>query len=173
MEEKHLQCIHILLNTALCLGSVLDGAWNLILSTAQQVCSVLDIEETIALSQGQRAKQVRHGSALGVNIAIAASSMSELPALGALLNQLFEASGHTSDKSLVTLMKALCKLSEETLDQIQQTQSVTSAIYRNDAHLFPVKKIWQTSVANLHRIMLFWPMVGARIGPSWAVVWPV
>lgn len=37
ISSKHLQCVHILLNSALCLGSYMDTGWNLIISTCQQV----------------------------------------------------------------------------------------------------------------------------------------
>ena len=36
-------------------------------------------------------------------------------------------------------------------------------MFRHDAFLFPVSKILQVGLANLHRIMIFWPMVTAHL----------
>lgn len=40
VSSKHLQCVHILLNSALCLGPQMDTGWNLIIATCQQVGNV-------------------------------------------------------------------------------------------------------------------------------------
>lgn len=36
---KHLQGVHMLLNSALCLGALMDSGWTLIIATCQQVRS--------------------------------------------------------------------------------------------------------------------------------------
>lgn len=43
------------------------------------------------------------------------------------------------------------------------TAGVNHVVFRHDAFLFPVSKLQQVGLANLHRIMVFWPMVTAHL----------
>lgn len=182
INDKNLQCVHILFNSALCLGALLDTAWPLVINTIHLLVGILDFPNSAtggtqahftpqpagsgASSTGRRPGHRRSSSGSNLNpggVAVTAAAASELPALGAMLAQLFEMSRNLSDESLMHLVPALCAQSEMTLQQMAVSQSVTASIYRHNAHLFPVSKLFAVGQANLHRIMVFWPAVTAHL----------
>ena len=190
VSAKHLQCVHILLNSALCLGPQMDTGWNLIIATCQQVwgrargsggagagagawnlltwllktatrplphcttsvplrrprpfhsmllnpqlVSILDLPDpTTGKSQGSFATGGSGGGGGGVSsssgrrghrrtnsgsyVAMTASVASELPALAAMLAQVFEMTRTLDDRALQHVVGALCQQSEATLEQV-------------------------------------------------------
>jgi len=182
MHDKNLQCVHILLNSALCLGPLLDTAWPLVINTMHMLVAVLDFPNpTTGSAQthfspppnaggggaGRRLGHRRSNSGSGLNhvgsAAVSPTNASELPTLGAMLAQLFEMSRNLEDAHLMHLVAALCQQSEATLQQMAMSQSVTASIYRHNAHVFPVSKLFEVGQANLHRIMVYWPAVSSAV----------
>eukprot|EP00049_Salpingoeca_infusionum_P004411 m.78965 g.78965 ORF g.78965 m.78965 type:complete len:1623 (-) comp12550_c1_seq1:258-5126(-) len=175
VTRKNLQCIHVLLNSALCLGDLLGSAFKSVISTLQQLVAILDIPhdvqgsfrssaasnvQTAVPQAGRRSRHRRTSS--GHFVSMTSSIASELPALGAMLSQLFEITHNFSDATLQHLITCLCAQSEFTLDCVV-TAKQSHPIFRHDAFTFPVEKLLQVGLVNLHRIMAFWPMVTAHL----------
>ncbi|EDQ89355.1 uncharacterized protein MONBRDRAFT_32420 [Monosiga brevicollis MX1] len=184
VTRKHLQVVYVLFNSALCLGAYLDDSWTAVIGAMQQLVAVLDLPhpETTQLSsapgarilsnsQGERNSGVRRhhrrtsssGSTSGSNfMTMTASAASELPGLAAMLAQVFAMSHNLSKSALYFLISALCKQSERTIDLLMSSQNVPT-LSRNDAQLFPVRQLQSLGLANLNRIMEFWPTVTAHL----------
>lgn len=156
MSDKNLQCVHSLLNSALCLGGIMDSAWTIILATTQQLVEILNLPDPVTgASQSHmvasKATHTRKNSSHNINIS--ANSTSELPALGAMLSQLFEASNHLEDAALHCVIRSLCQVSEETLEQASR-HGLSKSVFRNDAHLYPISKVWSEEEHAAVRLQL-------------------
>jgi hypothetical protein len=65
--------------------------------------------------------------------------------------------------TLLLILQAACQLSEHTLAQTMSSQTVKCILYRNNAYLFMTVKIVEMGLANMDRIMVFWPIVTAHL----------
>jgi hypothetical protein len=175
VTRKNLQSVHIFLNTALCLGGILDTSWNLMMATTQQLVFVLDLPHpTAGASQShfivppttpsrRGHRRVPSAGNKGTFVTISPGTSSDLPVFGAMLAQLFEISHNLDDDALMCLVRALCATSEDTMERVSASQSVTNVIFRHNAYLFPVTKILEVGLVNLDRIMVFWPAITAHL----------
>lgn len=169
VSDKNLQCAHGLANTALCLGSVMDGGWRIVLATLQQLVALVNPPNSVTgLGHGDVAGASRPSgrghrrTSSGTAIAPIAGQAAEIYAIGTLMGQLFQATKELDDAGLEHIMQATCAISEGTLDVIQ-TASVNCALLQNHAQLFPVVKIHEIGLNNLDRVMVFWPLVTAHL----------
>ncbi|EGD78983.1 hypothetical protein PTSG_01954 [Salpingoeca rosetta] len=182
VSNKNLHAVHILLNSALCMGNMMESSWDLIVSTIQQIVAILDLDggeqpprsghirkpslTSATTRKGHRCVCARECAHMRTGsetvVAISGSTASELPALSAMLAQLFQITHTMSDEALGYLMAALWHQSEATLEQVSLA-GVNHVVFRHDAFLFPVSKLLEVGLANLDRIMVFWPMVTAHL----------
>lgn len=71
-----------------------------------------------------------------------------------MLHKLFISTTMLDDVSLHHVIAALCKLSADAMMVAQNTQREPS--------FFPVAKLLQTALANLHRLQIFWKPITAH-----------
>eukprot|EP00043_Microstomoeca_roanoka_P001504 m.33096 g.33096 ORF g.33096 m.33096 type:complete len:1605 (-) comp10854_c0_seq2:417-5231(-) len=173
ITNKNLNAVHILLNSALCMGNMMGSGWDLIISTIQQVVAVLDLDADVDSQRTSKhirkpslttaaSKRTHRRTSSGTALSVNTTSTSELPALGAMLAQLFQVTHTLDDEALNHLMTALWRQSENTLEKVS-VAGVNHVIFRHDAFAFPVMKLLQVGLANLDRMMIFWPMVTAHL----------
>eukprot|EP00040_Diaphanoeca_grandis_P018250 m.95863 g.95863 ORF g.95863 m.95863 type:complete len:1511 (+) comp26850_c1_seq1:214-4746(+) len=172
VSDKNLHCVHALTNTALCLGGVMDDGWRLVMVTLQQLVALVNPPNPVSgmghgvLGSAARKVQRGHGhrrtGSGTLTLAPLAGQAAEIMAIGSLMQQLFESSRQLDNAGLEFIMQAACAVSEKTLE-ILPTASVNSAIFQNNAHLFPVVKILEIGLLNLERVMVFWPLVTAHL----------
>jgi len=117
------QVVYVVLNSALCLGPLLDTAWLPLIALMQQLVAILDLPHpdklrtsTAAVSRAvptptkrshRRSTSTSSGS--GGFLTISASVAAEVPALGAMLAQIFEMCHNLDDSALQHLVAALCQ----------------------------------------------------------------
>lgn len=110
LTAKNLQCMRALLSLAHCHGSILGGAWHLVLTTLQHLVWILGLKP----STGGSLKAGR--TTADPNAVLTNAVMADLPVLSAMLSRLFESSQHLDDVALHHLIDALCKLSHEAME---------------------------------------------------------
>eukprot|EP00056_Hartaetosiga_gracilis_P011474 m.174427 g.174427 ORF g.174427 m.174427 type:complete len:1780 (+) comp13506_c0_seq1:12-5351(+) len=170
INSKHVQCVHILLNSALCMGEMMNQSWEIIVSMLQQLVALFDLSGSgvghtrkhIRSSSNSSSQKKHRRTSSATTLSLTSSSASELPALEVMMSQLFEITPTFSDSALGHFISALCHQSESTLDQIA-TAALHHPLFKHNAYLFPVKKLLQVCKGNLHRIMVFWPIVTAHL----------
>ncbi|XP_054162002.1 protein MON2 homolog isoform X2 [Oppia nitens] len=162
LTSKNLQCMNAILTVANIQGSVLnENSWHIILTTLQHLVWILGLKPT----NGGSLKIGRPGTEAGVstNTLITTAAMSDLPMLSTMLSRLFESSHYASvgdllsqvfhssqylkTESLMHLVNALVKLSQESMD---------IAYNNREPSLFAVAKLMETAIVNLNRIDVIW-----------------
>lgn len=179
MSTKNLQCAHALANMSLCLGSVMHESWVQIIRTLQQLVTLADPPNPTvgaghsefstgggrpakSRSGGHRRQNSGNFSGAATASARQAGQAAEIVAIGEVVSQVFTTSNRLDENSLAALMSAICAVSEDTLEMIG-TASVNSALLQHRGHLFPVVKVFEVGMANLDRVMTFWPIATAHL----------
>eukprot|EP00730_Choanoeca_flexa_P004338 TRINITY_DN11663_c0_g1_i1.p1 TRINITY_DN11663_c0_g1~~TRINITY_DN11663_c0_g1_i1.p1 ORF type:complete len:1268 (+),score=326.03 TRINITY_DN11663_c0_g1_i1:194-3805(+) len=179
VDKKQLQVVYVVLNSALCLGPLLESAWQPLIVLMQELVAILDLPHPDKLRTSataaprvlatptkrshRRSNSNSTSSSSGGFLTISASVAAEVPALGAMLAQIFEMCHNLDDAALQHLVSALCQQSERTMDLISTSTSVTHTLFRNEAYLFAVVQLETVGLANLDRLMVLWPAVTAHL----------
>lgn len=159
LSQRNLMCLRALINLGIALGSILESSWNIILQNLQRADSILaQSMSSIGTSAGRQTADAGLGqTSLG----------SEVTALEAAIDRMFQSTtGYTEDSFLVFLA-ALCRLlpSDRLSDSVTppgtptraqrplqiniQNNSTTSAL-RNMQ--FTIAKIGDIARLNSHRL---------------------
>ena len=182
ITAKNLLTMKSILNMSHLYAELLGSSWYIVLNTLQHLTWTLGLKPTIgsngqlkhlnnsilpaggttatavASSQASAAASAGASSSSGCNSAenqqggsmITTAIQTEIAFICNMLTKLFEASRAMSDAALEDIIDSLLKLSVECSDL---------AYVRAEPCLFPLAKLYETSIVNLIRIDLFWQKV--------------
>ena len=169
ITAKNLLTMKSILNMTHAYAELIGSSWYIILNTMQHLTWTLSLKPTLGSSG-----QLKHlnNSLMPSQSSSASVSSTSSPQLNDQMNQsgsmittaiqteiaficnmlskLFESTRLISDQALKDVIDALLQLSIECGDL---------AYMRSDPCLFPVAKLYETSISNLNRLDLFWPQV--------------
>lgn len=156
ITTKNLLTMKAILNMSHMFTELLASSWYIVLNTLEHLTWTLGLKPTVG-SNGQ----LKHLSSTVSNSSSAASGdpqasmiftaiQTDVAFICNLLSKLFESTRTATDQALQDIIDSLLKLSIECADL---------AYLRNEPCLFPVAKLYETSISNLNRIDLFWQKV--------------
>ncbi|CAG0915150.1 unnamed protein product [Notodromas monacha] len=94
-------------------------------------------------------------NAVGTNAVLTTAVLADIPVLSSMLNQLFESSRNLDEVALHHFIDALCKLSEEAMEMVSQSNREPS--------LFAAAKLLETGIVNLSRVQILWRPVTSHL----------
>jgi hypothetical protein len=182
ITAKNLLTMKSILNMSHLYAELLGSSWYIVLNTLQHLTWTLGLKPTtgsngqlkhLANNSGQSTGQGASSASSVTNsnsaVSLASSSdqnssstsvsnssmittaiQTEIAFICNMLTKLFESSKLVSDQALNDVIDALLKLSIESSDL---------AYHRQEPCLFPLAKLYETSISNLNRIDLFWEKV--------------
>lgn len=158
LTAKNIQCMRTVINLAHCHGTVMNTAWQIILTTLQHLVWILGLKPATGgqLLPNPRAGSDAASAGSGNNTVLTTAVMTDLPVLSSMLTRLFEASKLLDDVALHHLINALCSLSLEAMD----------AAYNNNTKepsLFAIAKLLETGLVNMSRIEILWRPVSGHL----------
>lgn len=148
LSSKNIRCMRAILNLAHCHGGILGSSWYILLATLKHLTWMLGLRP----SEGGSLKP---GPISEIpNLVVSSSLKTEIPVLSAMLSRLFESSRFLDDVAVHHLIDALCRLMSEAADQAETNK---------DPSLFPIAKLLETGLHNLHRIPVLWKPLTAHL----------
>lgn len=149
LTAKNLQAMRSLISVCQLNGGTLQDSWHLALGTLQHLVWILGLKPTT--SGALKSTQTGEGSASGTVLTTAV--MADIPVLGNMLSRLFEMTSSLDEVGLHHVIAGLCKLSSEAME--------VAAAQQREPSYFPVAKLLQTGLTNLHRLDVYWkPVTG-------------
>lgn len=167
LNSRNLLCLRALINLGIALGPTLESSWAIILETLQQADYILfnSSRKSGRQSQAPNAKtdaQKQNDSNLMANVG------SELAAVEASVVKMFESTRDFPDEALLSVINALCKLTEMESDQAKtpiSAKSPTSFHKRTPSsgsvrlvsqiseNVFTIVKLGELAQINMSRII--------------------
>jgi hypothetical protein len=145
-SNKNIKCILTLLHLVHQHGEVLESAWHLILTTLQCISNILGITKS---KSAFNKPSTDSGGMLSVS---ANEKRMEVTEIAAKFDGLFLNSKFLSNKSLLSLINALCQLSDESLQNISN----------KDSCLFPISSLLEIGLANTNQVELIWKTITSQ-----------
>lgn len=136
-----MQCMRALLSIAHCHGNILSKAWQLVLSTLQNLTLILGLTPT------KSGSLIHPRGTDNVAVLVSASVAGEVPIVATMLSRLFESSQYLSSEALLELIEALTNLS---------LYNVDAAINNHEPCLFALAKLLETTLVNIKRLNVYW-----------------
>jgi len=100
LNQRNLMCLRALINLGIALGAMLDSSWDIILQNLQRADSILAQSMSSKGLRGQAADSGMGQTSLG----------SEITALEASIDRLFQSTASYSEGSFLVFLAALCSL---------------------------------------------------------------
>ncbi|KAF8458986.1 hypothetical protein BGX38DRAFT_1150957 [Terfezia claveryi] len=167
LNSRNLLCLRALINLGIALGPTLDSSWAIILETLQQADYILNNTSRKAGRQGSTTAgkadaQKQNDSNLMVNVG------PELAAVEASAVKMFESTRDFPDEALLSVINALCKLTEMEFDQVKtpisaksstnfhkRTQSSGSVrlVSNIGENVFAIAKLGELAQINMSRVI--------------------
>ncbi|EDV29746.1 uncharacterized protein TRIADDRAFT_19890 [Trichoplax adhaerens] len=141
LTVKNMQCMRALLSIAHCHGNILSTAWQLVLSTLQNLTLILGLTPT------KTGSLVNPRGPDSMTVLVSASVAGEVPIVATMLSRLFESSQYLSDEALLDLIEALTNLSLYNID---------AALNKREPCLFALAKLLETTLVNIKRSHVYW-----------------
>ncbi|KAF0982428.1 hypothetical protein FDP41_011358 [Naegleria fowleri] len=134
LNRKSVLVMKILFNIAHCLGGLLGSSWYLLLKNFLVIDKLLT--QRLPFTSASETEQ------------------EDLNILFAALQNLFMSTSHLSDDSLLVMLKALCRLSKDT---------VNNQLLGDNSKLFAAQKIVETIQVNINRVEKTWQVFSPHI----------
>ena len=164
ITAKNLLIIKSILNMSHTFAELIGSSWYIILNTMQHLTWTLGLKPTLG-SNGQlkHMSSTVMGSPNGATAPsndqsgsmITTAIQTEIAFLCNMLSKLFESTRNLSEQALKDIAEALMQLSVECSD--------LASVKSGEPCLFAVAKLYETSVANLNRLELFWHPVTTHL----------
>lgn len=167
LNSRNLLCLRALINLGIALGPTLESSWAIILETLQQADYILNNSSRktgrqASTTAGKADSQKQNDSNLMVNVG------PELAAVEASAVKMFESTRDFPDEALLSVINALCKLTEMESDQAKTPISAkTPSTFHKRTHssgsvrlvsnisenVFAIAKLGELAQINMSRVI--------------------